>query len=123
MNLTLPYPISANRYWRTFRGRQVVSKEAVEYKRAAAIAATESGLGGVFMGRVRVSIGLAPKKPLRASKAVTRCVDLDNALKVTIDALKGVCYADDAQIWSLYAERVDPVPGGAVYVSVQEIAE
>ena len=35
--LEFPYPISANRYWRTFRGMTVRSKEAQDYKESAAI--------------------------------------------------------------------------------------
>ena len=33
--LRLSYPVSANRYWRTFRGRTIRSSEADAYKAAA----------------------------------------------------------------------------------------
>ena len=33
--LTLDYPVSANRYWRTCRGRTYRSAEAEQYKRSA----------------------------------------------------------------------------------------
>lgn len=42
--LTLPYPVSTNRYWRTFRGRQVVSSEARSYKAAIALIAEGQGI-------------------------------------------------------------------------------
>ena len=34
------------------------------------------------------------------------CMDLDNALKVSIDALKGIAYADDSQVRKITAQRV-----------------
>jgi Holliday junction resolvase RusA-like endonuclease len=32
---------------------------------------------------------------------------------VTIDALKGIVYADDAQVYRIVADRRDPDPAGA----------
>ena len=41
--IILPYPISTNRYWRTFRGMTVVSEEAKAYKKQVAQIAQLSG--------------------------------------------------------------------------------
>ena len=97
MKLTLPYPPSANRYWRNFRGRMVVSAEARAYKRrVAGIFIQERP--APFIGVVNVRI--AVYRPQRRG-------DLDNTLKVLLDSLKGLAYDDDDQIVSIAATRHD----------------
>ena len=44
MKLTLPYPPSANRYWRNYRGMTVTSGEAIAYKREVAYLARKAGV-------------------------------------------------------------------------------
>jgi crossover junction endodeoxyribonuclease RusA len=56
-------------------------------------------------GQIELRIRLVPKNRV--------CMDLDNALKVTIDALKTIVYADDAQVYRIIAERAEPDPSGA----------
>lgn len=105
MRLILPYPVSANRYWRSFvpRGHKraivVVSDEAKAYKAECGWIAKHAGAKPAS-GAVEMRIRLVPKNKV--------CMDLDNALKVTIDALKGIVYADDAQVYRIVAERADP---------------
>lgn len=41
------------------------------------------------------------------------CMDLDNCLKVTLDALKGIVFEDDSQVYRILAERGDPDPTGS----------
>ena len=69
MNITLPVPPSANRYWRNFRGRMVVSAEARAYKEQAAWIAKAAGMEPVA-GDVSVT--------LRVYRQAKRG-DLDNA--------------------------------------------
>lgn len=116
--LELPYPISVNRYWRNFRGRSVVSAEARKYKADVAVLARQAGLQGVLLGPVVLVAVLHPKKPQRAGKGPARCIDLDNAMKVAIDALQGVAYVNDSQLVGISIRRGEPVPGGALVVSV-----
>ena len=105
MKLILPYPVSANRYWRSLvpRGHKraivVVSDEARAYKQECAWRAKHAG-ARPMTGTVELRVKLVPANRV--------CMDLDNALKVTIDALKGVVYADDAQVYRIVAERADP---------------
>lgn len=93
--LKLPVPPSANRYWRTFNGRVTVSAEASAYK---------SEVGWLcsrvqpFAGEVAVSVTI-----YRARKAG----DLDNYLKVLLDALKGILYPDDSAVVEIQAFRED----------------
>lgn len=121
--LSLPYPISTNRYWRTFRNRQIVSKEAVAYKARVAEIARQEGITPTDK-LVKLSILVVPKakKDGTASKV---CVDLDNALKVVIDALQGAAYHNDKQVRRLvdvgYADWA--VAGGGLVVKVEELDE
>jgi crossover junction endodeoxyribonuclease RusA len=116
--IELPYPPSLNRYWRTFRGRHVVSAEARSYKADVAVLARQAGLHGVFLGPVVLVAVLHPKTRQRASTRPVRCIDLDNGLKVAVDALQGVAYANDSQLVGISIRRGEPVPGGALVVSV-----
>ena len=116
MKLLLPYPVSANRYWRTVvaqrrggskkpRALTFVSDEAKNYKTECAWRAKEAGFKIPMTGAVELRMRLVPKNRI--------CIDLDNALKISIDALKGIVYADDAQVWRIVAERANPDPCGA----------
>lgn len=110
MKIALPYPVSANRYWRSFayrakgtgkpRAVTVVSDEAKAYKREAGWRAKLAGCRTPLAGALELRITLVPKNRV--------CMDLDNALKVTLDALKGIAYADDDQVWKITACRAEP---------------
>lgn len=119
MKLILPYPVSANRYWRSFvpKGwtRAVVhlSDDAKAYKREAGWIAKAAGCRTPLAGAIELRVKLVPKNRV--------CMDLDNALKVTLDALKGIAYADDDQVWKLTACRAEP-DGGDARVEVEILA-
>ena len=42
-----------------------------------------------------------------------RCIDLDNAQKVLLDAFKGVVFEDDKWVRRIVAERAEPDADGA----------
>ena len=116
MRLCLPYPISANRYWRTFRNRTVRSAEAQAYKNhvvGAALAAGERKIDG----DVAVMVTFHPKRTKKGEASKT-CIDLDNSLKVVLDALNGIAYHDDKQIKRIVAEHGCAVDDGGVTVEV-----
>lgn len=127
IKLTLPYPISANRYWRTRMiagvARTYVSPEAVAYKNRVALLAKEAGIRSPIKGRVYLNYSLFPhrprdwkarsiKNPLSWDDAV-KCLDLDNAQKVLIDALKNVVIEDDKWIRCIIGHREEPDDGEA----------
>lgn len=115
----LPYPISANRYWRTFRNMTVVSKEAQAYKQEVAQRALAAGMAR--SGRMcALEVVLHPKLTKKREASLV-CLDLDNCLKVTLDALKGVAYIDDKQVRRIAASYGEPVEGGALTVEVMEL--
>lgn len=108
----LPLPPSANRYWRNYRGRMVVSDEAREYKGQAGWLAKEAGcypLAGP------VGIVLHVYRARRAG-------DLDNFGKCLLDSLQGVAFENDSQIVELHAHRHDDPADPRVEVCVWEIA-
>lgn len=124
MNFVLPYPISANRYWRTYlpKGHRVpvttVSKEAIEYKRAVQWIVTSAGIHRPTDDLVAVDFALYPKRPKDWAKRVRKdpkdwhrtvqCIDLDNAQKVMLDALKGFVFTDDDQVFFICGKRCAP---------------
>ena len=114
----LPYPISANRYWRTFRGMTVRSKEADEYKRTVAHSAFVAGWQAKE-GPVAVAITFHPKLTKQGKASETR-LDLDNVIKVTLDALNGSAWRDDKQVTRIVAELGAAIPHGGLTVSVEQ---
>lgn len=102
MTYRYPLPPSANRYWRTYRGRPVVSDEARRYKQTLAMLAKVDQVQPLT-GPVAVTVAV-----FRARKTG----DLDNRLKVLLDAMQGLFYINDAQICELHAtlhdDRADP---------------
>ncbi|SDW94306.1 RusA family crossover junction endodeoxyribonuclease [Lysobacter enzymogenes] len=136
ITLVLPYPLSANRYWKaiTIPGRTMMAptKEATAYKREVAFIARHAGIGDVIRGRVAVSIRLYPARPADWAKRArkdplhwddtVRCIDLDNARKVLYDALKGIAFEDDKWIRRDEAERCEPDEHGArVVVTIEPL--
>lgn len=138
MKLVLPWPVSANRYWRTVVppgakfANTYISDEARRYKRQVRITAYEQGCRRPMTGRVALVVALYPHRPQDWERRARRdpvtwddtvqCLDLDNALKVLIDALKGTAFKDDAWVRSLAAERMEPDAEGArVVVTIEPI--
>lgn len=106
--IRFPEPPSANRYWRSYRGRVVVSPEAKAYKEAVWVVAKRAKL-----------------QPLTGDVALTlvwhrgrRSGDLSNRIKVLEDALRGLWYADDKQVASIHATRQESPGDGFVLVDV-----
>lgn len=107
--LVLPMPPSTNRYWRNFRGITVISEEAKAYKAGAAESAKAQG-ATVLDCPVSVTVWV-----YRGRKAG----DLDNRLKVVLDALQGICYANDDQIVEIHAYRHDDKGNARIEVEVE----
>lgn len=140
--LTLPYPISSNRYWasRVVKAKATgkwmaltyVTPEAKEYKQAVTRMARAAGLMTPIRGRVAIDLRLYPHRPLdwarrqrlqgEAWDDSVQCIDLDNANKVLLDALKGVAIEDDKWVRRMTSERMEPDAGEArVVVTITAI--
>lgn len=114
--ITLPYPPSANRYWRIFRGRATPSKAATDYKKAVAILADMTLLDGPLA----LTITLHPKQCKDGSDSKV-LIDLDNCLKVALDALQGIAYENDRQVRKISASYGDSLPNGGLTISVSPL--
>ncbi|WP_186216279.1 RusA family crossover junction endodeoxyribonuclease [Burkholderia gladioli] len=140
ITVTLPYPISANRYWRSRvikprSGPEIVSTyvstEAKAYKQEVGWLLRAAGVRQPIAGRVAVAYTLYPHRPqdwkTRQRKlGVTwddsvQCIDLDNAQKVLLDALKGLAFDDDAWVRRITAERAEPDGEARVVVTITPI--
>lgn len=137
LTLTLPYPISANRYWKSFPlGKRLMtapSQEAKDYKRTVALIAQAAGITTPIIGRVQIDVRLYPGRPQDWQKRMrehgaawddsVRCIDLDNARKVLYDSLKGIAIVDDRWVRRDTAERMEPDGQGArVVVTITALA-
>jgi len=105
--LVLPYPPSANRYWRNFRGRTVLSEEARAYK-----SLIQDKVGEQPMLKGPLVIALLMYRPQKSG-------DLDNRIKVAIDSLQGVLFEDDKQIVEIHAYRRDDKNNPRVEVEIR----
>lgn len=141
LTVTLPYPISANRYWasRTVKPRSgksftttYVTPEAKAYKEQVGWLLRAAGVKAPITGRVAIAYTLYPHRPLDWQKRqqklgaawddTVQCIDLDNAQKVLLDALKGIAFEDDAWVRRILAERVEPDGEARVVVTITAIS-
>lgn len=139
--LTLPYPISANRYWATrvvkakatgqWMSMTYVTPDAEGYRRQVARIAAASGIGQPFPWRVAVELDLYPHRPQDWARRANRdpigwdddvrCIDLGNAEKVLSDALQGIVFNDDRWIWDLHKRRKEPDGEGRVVLRIRPL--
>ena len=115
VNLSLPYPPSANRLWRAVNGRQIKSAEYRQWIDEAALS--------IRLQRPRGIIG-AYHLVIRASRPDRRRRDIDNLLKPISDALcQGGVVGDDCDCDHLTAFwSSEVIKGGAIQVQVTEAA-
>jgi crossover junction endodeoxyribonuclease RusA len=137
IKLVLPYPISANRYWRSFvpRGHQraivTLSDEAKSYKQQVGWMCKAAGIKQPIIGRVHIDIQLYPKRPQDWAKRAAKrpdswdddvqCLDLDNVNKVLFDAIKGIAIEDDKWVRRLTSERMEPDGEARVVVTIRPL--
>lgn len=138
--LSLPYPVSANRYWASrvvkVKGKPMpmvyVTADAKAYRAEVAEICAAHGIRAPLAGRLAMRLHLYPHRPLdwrnRQRKLgalwddTVQCIDLGNAEKVLADALQGIVYEDDKHIRRLNLERMEPDEHGArVVVTIEQI--
>jgi len=96
MIIELPFPISANRYWRhTRHGTIYVSAEARSYRESIRALCYAAGLEPIT-GPVDLRVHAYMPQKNR---------DLDNTLKVLCDGLQGALFCDDSQIYHIDITR------------------
>ena len=90
---------SVNRYWRhTRQGHHYISKEGKEFKAKLQWLARET----------QVAKTKQPVKLILRWHCTKKCrgADLDNKLKVVLDALEGIAYEDDKQVIHIDAKKI-----------------
>ncbi len=94
--LILPWPPSVNHYWRSVRGRLLISAAGRAYRQQVIAAA----FSGARFGSAKVCVSIQAWVPDNRRR------DVDNLLKAPLDALchAGV-YDDDSQIVELSIKR------------------
>lgn len=118
LNLLLPYPLSANEYWRhTNKGVYVSSKAKLYRQKVFCIFRNQYKSMKPFDGLVKLNIVFHPKKNKDGSASARR-LDLDNVLKITLDALNGLAYVDDKQIINIVLSIGNAVENGGLSVSI-----
>jgi crossover junction endodeoxyribonuclease RusA len=132
ITLTLPYPLSANRYWRPVKLGAHISivptKEAKAFRADIAARCRVQGVRTPLAGRVHVDVKLYPARPQDWQRRqrvdgpawddTVRCIDIDNANKVLLDALKDVAIEDDKWVRRLTSERMEPDGEARVVVTI-----
>ena len=122
LQIKLPYPPSANKYWRRVGRRIIVSNEARIYKRKVAEIIKNDPSFGDSPIKIEVDVYFPDKRKR----------DLDNCIKILFDSLqmkkdssnnilsKGL-FNDDYQIQQYSARRAGILKGGEVWLTVQEM--
>lgn len=118
IRLNLPYPVSANRYWRSYvpkgwtRAVVALSPEAKDYKRVVGLMAREQGCHQPTGKPLEMRLTLIPKNGI--------VMDLGNCEKVLGDALQGIAYVNDKQIRRMVKEYGEADGKGGVIVEILE---
>ena len=111
--ISLPWPPSVNRYWRSVMGRVLISAEGRSYR---TLVASEC-----LIQRVRGTAGpLAVSIVAHAPDGRRR--DLDNLLKAPLDALTHAgAWGDDSQISDLRIMWGEPSKPGYLEITITEM--
>lgn len=111
IKLILPYPPSVNSLYATFRGRRITSEKGRRFKLDVAILAKRQG-AKILFGDLSVTFRVFRPKKIG---------DLDNRLKISQDALKGICFEDDRQIIEIHAFRFDDKENPRIEIDIKKV--
>lgn len=93
--LTLPFPPSANRIWRQWKGRTLLSRDGRNYRAEVARVVASERVSS--FGRRKLALHVTAVMPDRRRR------DLDNLLKAANDAMQAArVFEDDSQIVDLH---------------------
>ena len=119
IELELPMPPSANRYWRYVNGKVLKSKQARDYIKIIAqlwmVYKTQTKAKAFGKDqRLQIYIQVFPPNRIRR--------DLDNLLKVLMDSLENAgLFTNDEQIDDIRIMRMEIYPGGKMIVCLREL--
>jgi crossover junction endodeoxyribonuclease RusA len=111
--IDLPWPPTANTYWRRNGGRYFISKRGQDYREYVAKACY--AYQGLFVAEDRLRVKIKAYPPDKRKR------DLDNLFKSTLDSIQHAgLYVDDCQIDKLSIERM-PEYEGKISICVELI--
>ncbi len=116
MILTLPWPPSANTYWRRNGHRYFIAPAGVAFRTEVVARCLAAG-AKPLSGHVAMTVTLVPGDRRRR--------DIDNTLKPLLDALThGGAWTDDSQVKRLIVTMGDPEPRqGRCLVTLMEMPQ
>ena len=106
---TIPVVTSANRLWRSAKGRTYKAKTAFADTSAAAV---------LFWNVVPLEGDLSVAITWHRSQ---KSGDVDNRIKGTLDLLRGIAYRDDASVARVSCTRVDDGTAARLVVDVDNL--
>lgn len=111
--VTLPWPPTANSYWRRNGNCYFITKKGILYRDLAIT--TCKSMPNLFVNKERLTVSVLAYPPDKRRR------DLDNLFKVLLDSLqKAGVYEDDSQIDYLCIERMPEILDKVV-VEIKEI--
>jgi crossover junction endodeoxyribonuclease RusA len=115
LKLNLQWPPSVNGYWRSFKGRQIISQRGRDYLKYITGLTLMHRLQGFFgSDPVAVTIVMYPKTQRR--------FDCDNFTKCLFDCFsKCKIWDDDSQIYDLHIIKGEPMKNGFLEVHVKKL--
>ena len=119
MTIDLPWPPTANKYWRNVCGRMVLSREGRRYREAVDgliwQLTCESG-HAVSFGSADLELEIDAHPPDNRRR------DLDNLLKPILDALQyAEVFEDDSQIVKILIRKRCVVSAGVVRIYLRQV--
>jgi len=111
--VVLPYPPSINHYWLTARGgRRYISPEGNTFRQWTLVTCRTQQIPSFGDSEIRLDITINPPDRRRR--------DVDNVLKVLLDALQAArVYDNDYQVQRLSIERGPPLGNGRCTVTIE----
>lgn len=115
IQLTLPWPPSANTYWRRNGNCYFISKKGIDYRKTVGFECLVHK--GRFDENTRIKLSVNAYPPDKRKR------DLDNLFKGLLDSLQHACvFPDDNQIDELSIKRM-PERKGKVIVTIERIEQ
>jgi len=116
VTLTLPWPPSANTYWRRNGHRYFIAPAGIQFRTEVEARCLALGVKPLA-GQVAMTVTLVPGDRRRR--------DIDNVLKPLLDALThGGAWTDDSQVKRLMVTMGDPIPKqGRCMVTLMEMPQ
>ena len=114
--LELPFPPSLNTYWRSWRGRTVLSKNGRQFKTDVQDYIIEKNIPKFGTRKLKITMILRPRDK--------RKIDIDNRIKAVLDSLQDAgVFDDDFQVDHIEMIRGEQIKGGLIRVLIEELPD